>query len=108
MATIVFDTYAYIKKLRAVGFTEEQAAVQAETIAGLIDDQSATKGDLAELEQQMNVRIKELDTSPRQEIKEMELRLAHHVREVESRMTIKLGAMMPPSIAIVAALVKLL
>ena len=39
MATIVFDTYQYIKKLKAVGFTEEQAAVQAETIAGLINEQ---------------------------------------------------------------------
>jgi len=32
MATLVFDTYLYIKKLREVGFTEEQAAVQAETL----------------------------------------------------------------------------
>ena len=42
MATIVFDTYQYIKKLKAVGFTEEQAAVQAETIAGLINEQLVT------------------------------------------------------------------
>ena len=38
MATLTFDTHAYIKKLKAVGFTEEQAEVQAETLAGLIDD----------------------------------------------------------------------
>jgi len=33
MPTIMFDTHGYIKKLKAVGFTEEQAAAQAETIA---------------------------------------------------------------------------
>lgn len=86
MATIVFDTYLYIKKLRAVGFTEEQAAVQAEAIADLINDQLATKKDLAELE----------------------IALRRDLKELEYRLTIKLGAMIAASIAIVAALVKLL
>ena len=86
MATIVFDTYLYIKKLRAVGFTEEQAAVQAETIAGLINEELTTKRDLAEMEQRLDSRLKEL----------------------EYKLTIKLGAMMAASIAIIAALVKLL
>jgi ribosomal protein L20A (L18A) len=31
MAAITFDTLAYAKKLKAAGFTEEQAEVQAET-----------------------------------------------------------------------------
>ena len=86
MATIVFDTYLYIKKLRAVGFTEEQAAVQAETIAGLINEELTTKRDLSEMEQ----------------------RLDSHLKELEYKLTIKLGAMMAASIAIIAALVKLL
>lgn len=90
MATIVFDTYAYIKKLRAVGFTEEQAAVQAETIAELIDEQLATKKDLADLL-----------VAVRRDMNEMELRLKYDL-------TLRLGAMMAASIAIVAALVKLL
>jgi len=42
MPSIVFDTYAYVKKLEAVGFTEEQAAVQAESLASLIDEQLVT------------------------------------------------------------------
>ncbi len=85
MATIVFDTYLYIKKLRAVGFTEEQAAVQAETIAGLINEELTTKRDLSEMEQRLDSRLKEL----------------------EYKLTIKLGAMMAASIAIIAASVKL-
>ena len=36
MSIAIFDTHAYIKKLKAVGFTEEQAEVQAETVADLM------------------------------------------------------------------------
>ena len=75
MATIVFDTYAYIKKLQTAGFTEEQA----EAIAELINDQLVTKDYL-------------------------DRRLA----ELEYKLIIKLGTMTAASIAIVAALVKLL
>ncbi|MBW2710065.1 MAG: DUF1640 domain-containing protein [Deltaproteobacteria bacterium] len=59
MATITFDTHAYIKKLKAVGVTEEQAEVQAETLAGLISDQLATKQDIELLRRDMKeVEIK--------------------------------------------------
>jgi len=33
MSAIAFDTLAYAKKLKASGFTEEQAEVQAEAMA---------------------------------------------------------------------------
>ena len=35
---ITFDTHAYVKKLKAVGFTEEQAETLASTQAELIDE----------------------------------------------------------------------
>ena len=82
MATLTFDTHAYIKKLKAVGFTEEQAEVQAETLAGLINEQLATKQDIELIRRDM--------------------------KELEIRLTIRLGVMMAASIAIVATLVKLL
>lgn len=65
-----------------MGFTEEQAEVQAETIANLIDSQLATKRDLKELEEHLQNRIS----------------------EVEYKLTIRLGAMMAVSIALIAAL----
>lgn len=79
MATIAFDTLAYVKKLKAAGVPEEQAEVQAEAFAEIIEERLATKQDL----------------------KELELRLKHDL-------TLRLGGMMAASIAIVAALVKLL
>ncbi|MBF0473268.1 MAG: DUF1640 domain-containing protein [Nitrospirae bacterium] len=81
MTTLTFDTYTYVKKLKAVGFTEEQAEVQAETIKELISEQLATKQDINDLKRDM--------------------------KEMELRMTVKLGAIMTTGIAIVAAIVKL-
>ncbi|MDP8227758.1 MAG: hypothetical protein P9L89_08990, partial [Candidatus Celaenobacter polaris] len=62
----IFDTLAYAKKLKAVGFTDEQAEVQAETFAEIIDEKLATKQDL-----------KELEISLKRDMKELELRLKH-------------------------------
>jgi len=55
MSAAIFDTHAYIKKMKAVGFTEEQAEVQAETVADLINERLVTKADL-------DLRIAELKT----------------------------------------------
>jgi len=79
MNAIVFDTLAYAKKLKSAGFTDEQAEVQAEALAGLVNEQLATKRDLHELE----------------------MRLKHDL-------TIRLGGMMITGIAVVATLVKIL
>ena len=95
--TITFDTHAYVKKLKAVGFTEEQAETLATTQANLIDERLATKHD-----------IKELDTSLKRDMKELETSLKRDIKESELRLIIKLGAMLTTVIIIVAALVKLL
>ncbi|MGZ5053265.1 MAG: DUF1640 domain-containing protein [Methylobacter sp.] len=86
MTTIAFDTHSFVKKLKAVGFTEEQAEVFASEQARLIEDKLATKNDLVELENN----------------------LRRDMRELEYRIIIKLGALMAASIAVVATLVKLL
>ena len=77
--TATFDTLAYAKKLKAAGFTEEQAETQAEALSEIIEERLATKQDLNELE----------------------LRLKHDL-------TLRLGGMLVAGIAIVATLVKLL
>ncbi len=79
MTSIAFDTLAYAKRMKAAGFTDKQAEIQAEAIAEIIEDRLATKQDL----------------------KELELRLKHDL-------TLRLGVMLTAGIAIVATLVKLL
>lgn len=48
MTAIAFDTLAYAKKMKELGFTEKQAEGQAEELAKIIDNQIATKRDLRE------------------------------------------------------------
>ena len=48
MATITFDTLSYSKKLKAAGFTEQQAEIQAETLKEILGTELTTKKDLAE------------------------------------------------------------
>ena len=113
--TMTFDTLSYAKKLKSVGFTEEQAEVQVEILAQIIDERLATKQDILALRRDMKeletslrremeeIRrdMKEMETSLRRDMKEMELRLKHDL-------TLRLGAMLAAGIAIIAALVKLL
>lgn len=81
-----FDTLGYFEKLKAAGFTEEQAKAQANALREVIEERLATKADLVQ----------------------MELRLTSELQKLELRMTLKLGAMLAASVAIVATLVKLL
>ncbi len=53
MSAVSFDTYAYVKKLKAAGFTEEQAGAQAEALASVVDANLATKHDITALRESM-------------------------------------------------------
>jgi len=79
MGAITFDTHAYVKKLEAVGVSEEQAEIHAQVIAELVDDRLVTKEDLA-----------------------------HGLKELEYRLVIRLGSMLVIAIGVMATLVKLL
>ena len=97
MTAITFDTLAYSKKLRAVGVKEEQAEVQAEILAAVIDEQMASSRDLKELELAMKHNLKEL-----------EFRLDHKIDSLEQNLILKLGGMLVVGIGAVATLVKIL
>ena len=89
MATLAFDTHAFVKELTQAGMPEAQAEVLARSQATLIDEKLATKQDLKELEERL-----------RRDMKELELRLKHDL-------TLRLGSMIVVAIGVVAALVKL-
>jgi hypothetical protein len=82
MASLIFDSHAFIKRLTAAGMPVEQAEILAEEHARMLGEQLATKHDIALLRADMD-RLKD-------------------------QLTIRLGAMMAVGIAIVAALVRLL
>jgi hypothetical protein len=78
-STIPFDTLAYAKKLIAAGVPEKQAEIQAETLAEVLTEQIVSK-------QFLDLRL----------------------REMEMRLTLRFGAMIATSSAVVVALIKLM
>ena len=112
MATIAFDTHAFVKELTQAGMPEAQAEVLARSQATLIDEKLATKQDLKELEAHLTRDLKELEARLTRDLKELEDRRTRDMRELELRLkhdlTIRLGSMMVVAIGVVAALVKLL
>ena len=79
MASLIFDSHAFIKKLTAAGMPETQAEILAEEQVRLIGEHLATKTDLKELEDRLT-----------------------------DRLTIRFGAMLAAAIVLVGGLVKLL
>jgi hypothetical protein len=43
MTSLAFDTFENVKRLKAVGFTEEQAAEQTKIIAELVEERLVTR-----------------------------------------------------------------
>ena len=88
--TITFDTLAYAKKLKSVGFTEDQAEVQAEALVQIIDERLATKQDILALrrdikglENSLRRDMKEMDTSLRRDMGQMDTSLRRDIKEME-------------------------
>lgn len=57
MPVLAIDTLAFAKKLKAAGFTDEQAETLAHAQAELIDERLATKSDLERLELRLTIRM---------------------------------------------------
>jgi hypothetical protein len=91
MTTITFDTHEFVKKLKGVGFSEEQAEVltdlQKTTAINTLEqaridyelDDLATKRDLKELEFALKRDIKELDLTLNVKIAETKAELIRWV-----------------------------
>ena len=54
---IAFDTLQYAKKLISAGFTQQQAEVQAEALAEIIDEKLATKNDLEKIKNEIIIKL---------------------------------------------------
>jgi len=55
--SIALDTLEYANELKAAGFTDKQAEVQARALARIVDEKLATKQDLKELEANLKADI---------------------------------------------------
>ena len=78
----------YARMLEGVGLSREQAETHIKILSEIMEEKIATKVDL------------------RSEISNLEQRLGFEIRLIESKMTIKIGAMLCASIAVMTALLK--
>ncbi len=67
MTAITFDTLAYAKRLQQAGVPAEQAEIQAEALRDVVDENLATKQDVALLQRD----IKGFESTLRRDIAEM-------------------------------------
>ena len=105
MNAVPFDTLHYANRLRAVGFTDEQAQVITELQRSANDstleqakhdyhlDDVSTKRDLKELETALTRDLKELEASLTRDLKELETALTRDLKELESNLTRDLKAL---------------
>jgi hypothetical protein len=93
MASAIFDTHAFVKRLTAAGMPVEQAEVLADESTRLVGEQVATKQDIALL---------------RSDIELLRADMTAMEQRIKDQLTIRLGGMLAAAVAIIAALVKLL
>jgi hypothetical protein len=92
MATTIFDTHAFIKRLTAAGLPEAQAEILADQQSRVLGDQLATKQDIALLRGDLD--------SLRSDMTAMEQR-------IKDQLTIRPGSMLAAAVVLVGALVAL-
>lgn len=102
MPAITFDTHTFVKKLVAVGFTEQQAEVFAEQQTELVTDKLATKQDIWLLRKDFEAFQAEM----RKEMSNFKAEIRRDMKELELRMTIKMGAMMVVLLSIFTSIIK--
>ncbi|MBF0161689.1 MAG: hypothetical protein HQL88_05320 [Magnetococcales bacterium] len=87
-ASFVFDSYAYVRRLRDAGMDEQQAAIQAETFMALAEDRLATKQDVAELKRDIaesNVRIATVEASLKRDIEATKAELKRDIAAIDAK-----------------------
>jgi len=92
------------KKIHKKQVEDVSHGVKAEALAEIVDERLATKEDIRNLERVTKEDIRNLERVTKEDTRD----LKRDMKEMEMRLTIRLGAMMAASIAIVAVLVKLL
>lgn len=93
MASYTFDTLSYAKELIAAGMPQQQAEVISLSQRTLIENELATKADIAGIQRDM---------------KRMDVDLRRTIKELETSLTQRLGSIVVIALGAMTALTKLL
>ncbi len=105
MTAIAFDTLKFAKRLKEAGFTEQQVEALGAAEAEFIEENLATKRDIADVKRdikELDLKIEQVRVELKRDIKELETKLARDLKDLEYRMTIKLGAMLVVTLGVMA------
>jgi len=133
MNNLAFDTLHFSDRMKAVGFTNEQAAEQARVFAEIINDKIVTKQDLLlikqdillikkdiknlesrltkdieQLRSEVTKNIEQLRSEVTKDIEQLRSEVKKDLKGLELRLTTRLGGMIFIAVITVATLVKLL
>jgi predicted nucleic acid-binding Zn-ribbon protein len=76
---IAFDTLEYSEKLKAVGFSPEQAKVQAQALRDAMVEHVATKSDVDTQGERLEAKIERLEAKIEAQGKELEARINNEI-----------------------------
>ena len=93
MASYTFDTLSYAKELIAAGMPQQQAEVISLRQRTLIENELATKTDIAGIQRDM---------------KRMDVDLRRNIKELETQLTLRLGSIVVISLGAITALNQLI
>ena len=93
MASYTFDTLSYAKELIAAGMPQQQAEVISLRQRTLIENELATKADIAGIQRDM---------------KRMDVDLRRTIKELETSLTLRLGSIVVIALGAITTLTKLL
>jgi hypothetical protein len=94
MSSVTFDTLQFVQTLTESGFDQKQAEGVAKALRNVQNEtEYVTKSDIKELELTLKAEVQSIRTE---------------MQAAEYRMTIKLGAMLGGSIALMAGVLKLM
>ena len=78
---ITFDTHSLVKRLKSVGFTEDQSEVFAEEQARIINERLATKQDTKEID----AKIESVRAELKRDMKGLETNLKRDIKELDAK-----------------------
>lgn len=108
MASAIFDSHGFVKRLTAAGMPEPQAEILADEQFRLLHEQIATKGDIMTLRSGVAGDIEALRSEVARDIEALRSEMAAMERRIKDQLTIRWGLMLAAAIAVVATLVRLL
>ena len=126
MTALAFDTLKAAKALREAGFEEAQAEAVVSTVSSAINENVASKDDLARVEASLENKIEQVRTELKTEIEQVRTELKNDIEalrsdmnarfesvdarfeSLEQRMTLKLGAMIAAAAGFIVVVDKLL